>query len=110
VIPIAAIASGRGSGRFACFSRSSAAIIGGAAELSEIGRSNPNPAHFRNRLHTFVARGCERLGDVRNKGNEETAGELVSRADVIRLVRDGRIDHVLVLAGLYYLELSERRP
>jgi hypothetical protein len=50
------------------------------------------------------------LGDVRNKGNEETAGELVSRADVIRLVRDGRIDHVLVLAGLYYLELSERRP
>ena len=81
-----------------------------AAEICEIGRSNPNPAHFRNRLHTFVARGCERLGDVRNKGNEETAGELVSRADVIRLVRDGRIDHVLVLAGLYYLELSERRP
>jgi 8-oxo-dGTP pyrophosphatase MutT (NUDIX family) len=80
-----------------------------AAELDEIGRSNPNPALFCNRLITFVARGCERLDEVRNEGNEETVVELVSRADVTRLVREGRIDHALVLAGLYYLELSERR-
>lgn len=80
-----------------------------AAELGEIGCSNPNPALFGNHLRTFVARGCERLDEVRNEGNEETAVELVSRADVPRLVREGRIDHALVLAGLYYLELSERR-
>jgi ADP-ribose pyrophosphatase len=80
----------------------------GAAELREIGRSNPNPALFGNRLHTFVARGCERVGEVRNEGNEETAVELVSRAEVMRRVRGGRIDHALVVAGLYYLELSER--
>ena len=41
--------------------------------------------------------------------SEETAVELVSRADVTRLVREGHIDHALVLAGLYYLELSEQR-
>jgi hypothetical protein len=33
----------------------------------------------------------------------------VSRAGIPRLVREGRIDHALVLAGLYYLELSESR-
>jgi 8-oxo-dGTP pyrophosphatase MutT (NUDIX family) len=80
----------------------------GAAELSEIGRSNPNPALFGNRLHSFVARGCERVDEVRNEGNEETAVELVARAELTRLVRGGNIDHALVLAGLYYLELFER--
>ena len=77
-----------------------------AAELDEIGCSNPNPALFGNHLHTFVARCCERVDGVRNEGNEETASELVSRADIPRLVREGRIDHAMVLAGLYYLELS----
>jgi ADP-ribose pyrophosphatase len=80
-----------------------------AAEVGEIGRSNPNPALFGNRLHSFVARGCERVAEVRNEGNEETVVELVSRAAIPGLVRDGSIDHALVLAGLYYLELSEDR-
>jgi ADP-ribose pyrophosphatase len=80
-----------------------------AAEIHEIGRSNPNPALFANRLHTFVARGCEWVDEIRNEGNEETRVELVSRADVPGLVRAGRIDHALVLAGLFYLDLCESR-
>jgi 8-oxo-dGTP pyrophosphatase MutT (NUDIX family) len=80
----------------------------GAAELSAIGQSNPNPALFGNRLHSFVARGCEPVAEVSNEGNEETVVELVPRAAIPRLVREGSIDHALVLAGLYYLELSER--
>jgi len=80
-----------------------------AAELGEIGCSNPNPALFGNRLHTFLARGCERVDEVRNHGTEETAVEIVPRAELTRLVRRGLIDHALVLAGLYYLELSERQ-
>lgn len=80
-----------------------------ADEVALIGRSNPNSALFGNRLHSFVARGCERVQEVRNEGNEETAVELVPRAEVERLVREGTIDHALVLAGLYYLELTGRR-
>ncbi len=79
-----------------------------AAALAPIGVSNPNPALFGNRLHSFVARGCERVAEVRNHGNEETVVELVPRGDLHRLVREGTIDHALVLAGLYYLELAER--
>jgi 8-oxo-dGTP pyrophosphatase MutT (NUDIX family) len=41
-----------------------------AAEPDDIGCSNPNPALFGNHLHTFVARGCERLDEVRNEGDE----------------------------------------
>lgn len=80
-----------------------------AAELHQIGRSNPNPALFGNRLHTFLARGCERVGEQRNEGHEETVVELVPRAEIAGLVRAGHIDHALVLAGLYHLELSEGR-
>ncbi len=80
-----------------------------AAEICEIGRSNPNPALFGNRLHSFVARGCERVDEVRNEGSEETVVELVSRAELTELVRGGSVDHALVLAGLYYLGLFESR-
>ncbi len=79
-----------------------------AAELTAIGDSNPNPALFRNRLHSFVARGCEWVAEVRNEGNEETVVEVVPRVDIPRLVREGSIDHALVLAGLYYLDLFEK--
>ena len=77
-----------------------------AAEVTGIGCSNPNPALFGNRLHTFFARGCERVAQVRNEGNEETVVELISREAVPQLVRGGLIDHALVLAGLYYYDLS----
>lgn len=78
-----------------------------AAQLIPIGRSSPNPALFSNRLHSFVARGCERVAEVRNEGNEETVVEVVPRREVRNLVRSGDIDHALVLAGLYHLDLFE---
>jgi hypothetical protein len=69
---------------------------------------NPNPALFGNRVHTFVAPGVEKVGEIRNDVVEETVVELVPVAQIASLVRAGRIDHALVLAGLYQWELLRR--
>jgi len=78
---------------------------GGAWE--EVGCANPNPALFGNALHTFAARGVERLGAIANQGLEETAVELVPIADLDRRLRAGDIRHALVLAGLLWWRLAE---
>jgi len=77
-----------------------------AARLEALGSVNPNPALFGNRLFAFAAHGCERVCEVANEGTEETVVELVSQAALRRLSREGRIDHALVLAALFYLELA----
>ena len=83
-----------------------------AAELTQIGRSNPNSALFGNGLYSFLAVGCERVSEIRNEGTEETVVELLPSAEVTRLVCGGEIDHALVLVGLYFWELwkSQREP
>lgn len=78
-----------------------------ARELVPVGSLNPNPALFGNRVHTFVARGCERVGDIQNSGHEETHVELVPLAELRSRVLEGRIDHALVVAALYRFELEE---
>ena len=77
-----------------------------AARVVALGGLNPNPALFGNRLHTFVAEGCVREAAIRNDGTEETEVELVPLADLPRLVREGRIDHALVIAGLHLHHLT----
>lgn len=78
-----------------------------AEELVPMGDLNPNPALFGNRVHTFVARGCRRVAEVANEGLEETAVELLRRDDLPAAVRRGDIDHALVVAAFYWLELVE---
>jgi ADP-ribose pyrophosphatase len=82
-----------------------------AGEILPIGAVNPNPALFGNRLHVFAAPGAECVAEVRNHGTEETQVELVPRDALPRLVREGRVDHALVIAALHLWELRrhERR-
>lgn len=77
-----------------------------AAEVAPIGGVNPNPAIFGNRVHTFEARGCERVAEVRNEGTEETVVELVATDDLPGLLSAGAIDHALVVAALHFWHLS----
>jgi 8-oxo-dGTP pyrophosphatase MutT (NUDIX family) len=77
-----------------------------AARLRELGSVSPNPALFGNRLYAFAAHGCERVADVVNEGTEETVVELVAPDALRRLAREGRIDHGLVMAALYFFELA----
>ncbi len=82
---------------------------GYAAETAEpTGMVNPNPALFGNRVYSFVAHEVRRVGEIANDGTEETAVELVSRAELQRLLVEGRITHALVVAALFWFDLRER--
>lgn len=79
------------------------------ADPTPIGTVNPNPAIFGNGCHTFLIREAAQVQEVRNDGaTEHTVVELLPRADLERRLRSGDIGHALVIAGLYWFELSER--
>jgi len=77
-----------------------------AAEIRALGGVNPNPALFGNTLHAFVGLGAERVAEVRNESTEETHVELVAPGDLTRLVKEGTVNHALVIAALHLLELA----
>ncbi|MEW6434480.1 MAG: NUDIX hydrolase [Myxococcota bacterium] len=72
------------------------------SRLEPLGVCSPNPAIFSNRLHTFVAFDCEQIHAGRQDASEDIRVELVPRAELKRLVREGAITHALVLAALLY--------
>ena len=76
-----------------------------AAEVVEIGTVNPNPALFGNRVHSYLGLGAQRVAEVYNQGAEETVVKLVPQRELRRLVREGAVDHALVLAALFYFDL-----
>ena len=80
-----------------------------AREVTPLGALSPNPALFGNRLHIFLATGCERVAAIRNDGTEETEVELVPLRDMDRLVASGVVDHALVVAGLHLHALRRAR-
>jgi len=80
-----------------------------AQDVCELRSVNPNPALFGNRLHTFVARGCEHVADVKNDEREETVVELVPRRKLRDMVMEGKVDHALVIAALHFLDLHDER-
>jgi ADP-ribose pyrophosphatase len=77
-----------------------------AADWVPLGAVNPNPALFSNLLHGFLARGAQRVREVRNESTEETHVELVPLAELREVVRAGRVEHALVIAVAYLYELD----
>ena len=45
--------------------------------------------------------------EIANEGAEDTHVELVAREELHDRVRSGHVDHALVIAGLYWWELSK---
>lgn len=71
-----------------------------AGSLVSLGSVSPNPALFRNRLHTFVATECVRVGELIQDQGEDLEVVLVPGAELDDLVRSGAIDSAQVLAGI----------
>lgn len=71
-----------------------------AGRVLPLGVYSPNPAHFTNKVHAFVALDCDAVHDGTPDHGEDLSVELVPRATVPALVRDGRITHALILATL----------
>lgn len=69
--------------------------------LEPLGQTNPNPALFGNRLHSFYAADVERVGEVQNTSTERTEVVLVPADRLVRMLCDGTIDHALIEATLW---------
>ncbi len=75
-----------------------------------LGVSNPNPALFSNRLHSFYALDAEPESAIQNTGTEVTEAVLVPVSELENLLVSGEIDHALVAATLWrYLSLHRAR-
>lgn len=72
-----------------------------AGRIIRLGDYDPNPAHFTNRQHAFVALDCERAHDGTPDHGEDITVQLVTKAEARRLVADGEVRHALILATLY---------
>lgn len=84
-----------------------------AGEWRHVGTVEPNPAIQGNRLHTWLALGAERTQDCAFDPGEVIDVLTAPLRDVSAMLRDGRIDHALVVAAFAHLLLSEgdiRRP
>lgn len=75
-----------------------------AGRLVDLGSVNPNPALFPNRVFMQVALDCKEVAEIQNGPTEETAVELLPRAEVPGALARGEIDHALVHAALYAFE------
>jgi ADP-ribose pyrophosphatase len=68
-----------------------------------IGRVSPNPAIMTNWLYTFLAEGAVQTGPQRLEGSEVIDLHVATLADCHAAIRDGRIDHALVVAAFAHL-------
>ena len=77
-----------------------------AGRLRPLGSVNPNPAIFGNRCFTYLASGCRRVAEPELDRGEDLEVIVADRALVDAWIRDGSIDHALVLAGLCLHDLG----
>ncbi len=73
-----------------------------AETLVPTGRVRPNPAILRNTCHMFVALGARPVGRTRMDEAEDVETFEATWDEVDAMVRDGRIDHSLVLNTLTF--------
>ena len=76
-----------------------------AEEWKKIGVVNPNPAIFSNRCHTFFARNLTKAGSPTLDQTEDIDVVILPLSDIPRLIRNGVIDHALVIAAFYWYSL-----
>ena len=75
-----------------------------AQQIVAIGTVTANPAIQNNRLHTFVALGCQRMGTVELEASEDIAVREADLSTVSDLIASGQMNHALVIAGFYWFD------
>ena len=74
-----------------------------------IGEIFPNPAIMSNTCYTVLVENCRLRHAVEMDSGEDLITRLVPVSQVADLVAEGKIRHSLVVVGLYYFELWQRR-
>ncbi|MBL9079229.1 MAG: NUDIX hydrolase [Planctomycetes bacterium] len=73
-----------------------------ADRLEPLGVMSPNPSMMTNKCHAYLATGCRRVGDLAMDPGEDIEVLTVPLADLDRLLREGAIDHAIVLATIAF--------
>ena len=79
-----------------------------AEEFIHIGQVSANPAIQTNCCHTFLALGARQVGEPEQEEAEDIHVEEVDLSEIPGLIGSGQMDHALVIAGFYWLELLQR--
>lgn len=80
-----------------------------AANWRRLGAVAPNPAIFSNRLHIFLAEGAYCAGAPEPEGSEVIDVETLPLSSVWAAIREGAIDHALVVAAFAHLAAVDGR-
>jgi ADP-ribose pyrophosphatase len=73
----------------------------------QIGNVSPNPAIMTNRLYTFLARDVVQTSPQHTEGSEVIEVSTATLAECHAAIREGRIDHALVVAAFAHLAFRD---
>jgi 8-oxo-dGTP pyrophosphatase MutT (NUDIX family) len=73
-----------------------------ADQLELLGVMNPNPALFTNRCSVYLATGCRPVGELAMDPGEDIEVVRIPVGELDAMVRNGVIDHALVLAAIAF--------
>ncbi|HZK76249.1 MAG TPA: NUDIX hydrolase [Candidatus Kapabacteria bacterium] len=76
------------------------------SEFKKIGEVVPNPAFIRNKCYTYVLTHVRPTGLTQFDENENIRVRLIPRAEIEHLITTGEIQHSLIIAAFYWLQLS----
>jgi ADP-ribose pyrophosphatase len=78
----------------------------GGGEITYLASLSPNSASHTNRIHSFLAKDVERIGDLRPDDTEFLEVVLMPLEELIRVARRGELDQAMHFATLF-LALAE---
>jgi len=77
-----------------------------AATITLMKKLSANPAIMNNHIHFYRAEGCRKVSDQNLDRAEDIQVSLHKEDEIRAMVRDGRIDHSIIVTalGLYFME------
>lgn len=76
------------------------------SEFKRIGEVIPNPAFIRNKCYTYLLTNARPTGKTAFDEHEDIRVHLYHRSEIKDLIATGKIQHSLVIAAFYWLEIN----
>tara|TARA_B100001123_G_scaffold72007_1_gene80848 strand:+ start:237 stop:776 length:540 start_codon:yes stop_codon:yes gene_type:complete len=80
----------------------------GSNEVHEIGKISPNPALMSNQAYSYVAYNVEKIGNQQLDDMEDIEVMEVDLDKIPDLIKNGEINHTLVISAFYLLDQFEK--
>jgi len=77
-----------------------------SSQFKKIGEVIPNPAFIQNKCYTYLLTNARLTAETKFDEHENIRVRLVHRSEIERLIRNGDIQHSLVIAAFYWMTLA----